>query len=49
MDGHKLALFDGVHVISAAVFGFIFFQEQINAQMVWGGLLLLIGLVLGSL
>lgn len=49
VDGHRLALFDGLHTLSAALFGFIFFNEVLSASMIVGGLLLLSGLVLGNL
>ena len=49
LDGHRLALFDGLHTISATLFGFLFFSESINSLMIWGGALLLAGLVLGNL
>lgn len=49
IDGHKLALFDGLHTISAAAFGWYFFNESINALMIAGGAVLLVGLVLGHL
>lgn len=49
IDGHRLALFDGIHAVSATLFGWIFFSEDINAMMLFGGLLLLSGLILGNL
>lgn len=49
IDGHRLALFDGLHTISATLFGFIFFNELINHWMLVGGALLLMGLILGNL
>lgn len=49
LDGHRLALFDGLHTISATLFGFLFFNEILNGLMLSGGILLLIGLVLGNL
>ncbi len=49
MDGHKLALFDGLHMVSAALFGFLIFIESINVTMVVGGLVLLTGLIFGNL
>ena len=48
-DGHKLALFGGLHAISATVFGWYFFYEPINSLMLFGGVVLLIGLILGNL
>jgi drug/metabolite transporter (DMT)-like permease len=49
IDGHRLALFDGLHTLSATLFGFLLFHEVINAQMAIGGFLLMTGLVLGNL
>jgi len=49
LDGHRLALSDGLHTISATLFGFLFFNEIINGPMLFGGILLLTGLVLGNL
>lgn len=49
LDGHRLALFDGLHTISAALFGFLLFDERLNGLMILGGWLLLTGLVLGNL
>jgi drug/metabolite transporter (DMT)-like permease len=49
IDGHRLALFDGLHTLSATLFGFLFFHEILNELMIAGGLLLLAGLVLGNL
>lgn len=49
LDGHRLALFDGIHTVSATLFGVIFFGEILNSFMIFGGALLLLGLVLGNL
>ncbi|MES2769190.1 MAG: DMT family transporter [Bdellovibrionota bacterium] len=49
VDGHKLALFEGIHVISAALFGWYFFNESLNTLMIFGGFVLLAGLILGNL
>lgn len=49
IDGHKLALFDGIHTLSACFFGWILFQETLNPTMLIGGVLLLCGLVIGNL
>jgi drug/metabolite transporter (DMT)-like permease len=48
VDGHRLSLFDGLHMVSATVFGIVFFGEVINGVMLAGGLLLLSGLILGN-
>lgn len=44
MEGHKLALFDGLHTVFGALFGFLFFKDQFNSAMLFGGALLLVGL-----
>ena len=49
MEGHKLALFDGLHVLSAFLFGYFLFDEKVSSLMLTGGLLLLIGMTLGNL
>lgn len=49
IDGHKLALFESLHSVSAAFFGYYFFQESIKPLMIWGGLFILIGLIVGNL
>jgi len=49
INGHRLALFDGLHTLSATFFGFLFFSETLNGLMILGGLMLLVGLVLGNL
>jgi drug/metabolite transporter (DMT)-like permease len=49
LDGHRLALFDGLHTLSATAFGVLFFAERLNGAMLVGGALLLAGLVLGNL
>jgi drug/metabolite transporter (DMT)-like permease len=48
-DGHKLALFDGLHTLSAVFFGYLFFQEEIRWMMIVGGFLILLALVSGNL
>lgn len=47
VEGHRLAIFDGLHVVSAAVCGALLFQEQLNTSMIMGGFSILaaIGLV----
>jgi len=49
IDGHRLALFDGLHTLSAALFGWILFNEPLNRFMLIGGALLIAGLVIGNL
>lgn len=49
IDGHRLALFDGLHTLSAVIFGYILFNESLNFMMIAGGTFLLTGLVLGNL
>lgn len=48
IEGHRLALFDGVHTLSASFFGFLLFREILNTPMIFGGILLLTGLVIGN-
>jgi len=48
IDGHRLALFDGFHALSATVFGFMFFNEPFRPLMILGGVLVLSGLVMGN-
>lgn len=48
-DGHRLALFDGLHTLSAVLFGYLFFQEEIRLLMLIGGSLILLSLIIGSL
>lgn len=48
ISGHKLALFDGLHTVFAALFGYAFFKEYFNSTMVTGGVLLLIGLYMAN-
>jgi drug/metabolite transporter (DMT)-like permease len=49
IDGHRLALFDGFHTLSAVTFGYFFFQEKLTPLMIIGGTLILFGLVAGNL
>jgi len=49
IDGHRLALFEGIHTLSAALFGWIIFHESLNGMMIYGGFFLLSGLVIGNL
>lgn len=48
IEGHKLALFDGFHVLSAVSFGLFFFNEEFKPLMLIGGALILVGLVMGN-
>ncbi len=48
IDGHRLALFDGFHTLSATLFGYILFKETLGPVMLLGGALILLGLVLGN-
>jgi drug/metabolite transporter (DMT)-like permease len=47
VPGHKLALFEGLHGISATCFGILFFQEAYTHLMILGGIGILAGLVIG--
>ena len=49
IDGHRLALFEGLHAVSATAFGIIFFSEPLMPLMIAGGALILTGLTLGNL
>ncbi len=49
LDGHRLALFDGLHSLSGTLFGVFIFHERMNSWIASGGILLLTGLVLGNL
>ncbi len=44
IEGHRLAIFDGLHVISAAICGIVLFGEKLNSEMMIGG-----GLILGAI
>lgn len=49
LDAHKIALFDGLHTISATLAGVVFFGEVLNAPMIAGGAMILLGLIIGNL
>lgn len=49
IDGHRLALFDGFHSLSATIAGVVFFSEEMTALMIGGGILILTGLIAGNL
>ncbi len=49
IDGHRLALFDGFHTLSATAFGYFLFDEPLGTLMLFGGALILIGLIAGNL
>ena len=48
IEGHQLALFDGIHALSASLIGVIFFQEAITQLMVVGGCLIFCGFIIGN-
>lgn len=48
IDGHRLALFDVFHALSATLFGAWFYAEPLSALMGAGGVLILFGLVAGN-
>ena len=48
IEGHRLALFDGIHALSASLFGFFLFQETITPLMIVGGGLIFCGLAIGN-
>ena len=49
IDGHRLALFDGFHTLSATIFGILLFNEKTGPLMLIGGILILFGLIAGNL
>jgi drug/metabolite transporter (DMT)-like permease len=49
IDGHKLALFDGFHTLSATFFGYLLFDEVLTPMMITGGSLILVSLIIGNL
>lgn len=48
IEGHRLAIFDAVHTISATAFGVFLFNETLNGLTLFGGGLILAGVVLGN-
>lgn len=48
MDGHRLALFDAFHALSATLFGYLIFHEHLTPLMLTGGALILLGLITGN-
>lgn len=48
VEGHKLALFDGLHTLSAVSFGVILFGEKLNLFMIIGGGLILFAVLLAN-
>ncbi len=49
IDGHRLALFDGLHTISATIVGVLLFHETLTTLMLIGGVMILGGLISGNL
>jgi drug/metabolite transporter (DMT)-like permease len=49
IDGHRLALFDGFHTLSAVIFGYFLFNETLTPLMIVGGVLILLSLIAGNL
>lgn len=49
IDGHRLALFDGFHTLSATLFGVLVFNDVIKPLMLVGGFFILTGLVVGNM
>ena len=45
IDGHRLALFDGLHTISATIAGVLIFQEPLTMFMLIGGMMILSALI----
>lgn len=48
IDGHKLSIFDGLHMLSSTFLGITLFGEVLNPPMFLGGFLVLFGLVLAN-
>jgi drug/metabolite transporter (DMT)-like permease len=48
IDAHRLALFDGLHTLSATIFAYFIFNEPIRPFMLFGGALILSGLIAGN-
>ncbi len=48
IDGHRLALFEGLHALSSTAFGYLIFREPLRPLMLIGGLFILAGLVAGN-
>lgn len=44
VDGHRLAIFDGIHALFSSILGALFFGEIANTSMVLGGLMLVAAL-----
>lgn len=49
IDGHRLAIFDGLHTLSATFFGIILFNESLNMLMFLGGGMVLSALVIANI
>jgi len=49
IDGHRLALFDGFHTLSATLFGYFIFMEPVRPIIVLGGMLMFCGMIVGNL
>lgn len=49
IDGHKLALFESLHSISAVMFGYLIYGDEMKPLMIIGGFLILMSLVSGNL
>lgn len=49
VPGHKLSLFEGLHTISAVIFGYVIFNEEVRPMMYLGGVLILSALILSNL
>lgn len=48
LDGHVIALFDGVHSLSAIICGYFLFREKLTLIMALGGVLILCGIIIGN-
>jgi drug/metabolite transporter (DMT)-like permease len=48
IDGHKLAMFEGLHAVSGAFLGYVIFNEKISFSMFLGGFLILLSLAISQ-
>lgn len=49
IEGHKLALLEGFHVVSGSIFGYFLFHEELKPLVVIGGILVIAALIMGNL
>lgn len=49
IDGHRLALLEGFHVVSGSIFGYFLFHEEVKPMVIVGGAMVVISLIIGNL